>query len=198
MNKIFFLLLIIPNLVIAGNFIDRPDLYNLSCLNARYLNHITGRFLTQDSKKQFYSHYLYGDGRVILYADPSGNMIPGDVIGEEIAGSSDTKTTEISENISPVKGKNKAQRVSKSNEIIKAISTVNTDHDQANYKPYDDYSNNSSPDEVLYHHVKKEYRQLVKDAGREFFEKKTRGSEVETVRKSTKTSYVRGMLETKL
>ena len=68
------ILLLIPCSCGAGQFLDEPDLGNNSYLNARYLNHTTGRFLTQDDKKQFKSHYLYGNGDVIKKSDPSGNI----------------------------------------------------------------------------------------------------------------------------
>lgn len=67
-------LLLLPCLCEAAQFIDLPDIGNNSYLNARYLNHTTGRFLTQDDKKQFKSHYVYGNGRIIKTSDPSGNM----------------------------------------------------------------------------------------------------------------------------
>ena len=67
-------LLFMPCACSAGCFLDNPDIGNNSYLNARYLNHTTGRFLTQDDKKQFKSHYLYGNGDVIKKSDPSGNM----------------------------------------------------------------------------------------------------------------------------
>lgn len=63
-----------PCLCNAGEFLDKPTLHNNSYLNARYLNHTTGRFLTQDVMKQFNSHYIYGSGNVIMLSDPSGMM----------------------------------------------------------------------------------------------------------------------------
>lgn len=55
---------------------------NNSYLNARYLSHTTGRFITQDYYQQFNSHYVYGNGRIIKLSDRTGNMLgQGDVVG---------------------------------------------------------------------------------------------------------------------
>lgn len=58
------------------------SLGNNSYLNARYLSHTTGRFITQDYDQQFNSHYVYGNGRIIKLSDRTGNMLgQGDVVG---------------------------------------------------------------------------------------------------------------------
>ncbi|WP_221902140.1 hypothetical protein [Bathymodiolus platifrons methanotrophic gill symbiont] len=75
LRKIILIYLsLLPNIAQADRFIDRPRSGNISHLNARYLDLITGRFLTQDMRKQFFSHYVYGNGRVILSSDPSGEV----------------------------------------------------------------------------------------------------------------------------
>ena len=68
------IIILIPSLCSAGQFIDKEPMGNTSYLDARYLNHSIGRFLTQDPMKQFNSHYIYGSGNVIMSSDPSGMM----------------------------------------------------------------------------------------------------------------------------
>lgn len=68
------ILILLSPIVSANGFLGTNNLGNTSYLNARYLSHTTSRFLTQDTRKQFKSTYVYGNGRVISYSDPSGNM----------------------------------------------------------------------------------------------------------------------------
>lgn len=68
------ILILLSPIVSANGFLGTNNLGNISYLNARYLSHTTSRFLTQDTKKQFKSKYAYGNGRVISYSDPSGNV----------------------------------------------------------------------------------------------------------------------------
>ncbi|WP_221897812.1 hypothetical protein [Bathymodiolus japonicus methanotrophic gill symbiont] len=68
------LLSFLPCSVQADMFLGQPIMGNLSHLHARYLSLKTGRFLTQDPQKQFFSQYVYGNGQVILSSDPSGEM----------------------------------------------------------------------------------------------------------------------------
>lgn len=59
-----------------ASFIDHQYTNNVVYLNARHLNPSLGRFLSQDTHKQFRAEYVYGNGSVILHSDPTGNMIP--------------------------------------------------------------------------------------------------------------------------
>lgn len=45
---------------------------NVAHLGARHLSLITGRFLNQDLKKQYLSHYNYGKGDIMTISDPTG------------------------------------------------------------------------------------------------------------------------------
>lgn len=83
MERRLRLLLLIPNICFGGQFLGNPDMGNMSYLNDRYLSHSTGRFISQDHIKQFKSHYAYGDGHIIKYSDPSGDMLwEGELEGE--------------------------------------------------------------------------------------------------------------------
>lgn len=72
--KLLITLLLTPCITYAGMFLDKPTKGNISYLSARYLNHTTGRFITQDIEQQYDSHYSYGIGRVIISSDPTGMM----------------------------------------------------------------------------------------------------------------------------
>ena len=72
--NVLTLLLLTPCISNAGMFLDKSTEHNTSYLEARYLNHTTGRFITQDIKQQYTSHYGYGVGKVILLSDPTGMM----------------------------------------------------------------------------------------------------------------------------
>lgn len=119
------IILIIPNLCGAGQFLDKPDIGNNSYLNARYLNHTTGRFLTQDDKKQFNSLYVYGNGQIIRWADPSGNMMneyaEEDVV--EASSSGGTSDGAIHENVSAVGVKNEPHNILDKSNYIKSDNT---------------------------------------------------------------------------
>ncbi|GFO72925.1 hypothetical protein BJAS_P3462 [Bathymodiolus japonicus methanotrophic gill symbiont] len=78
--KLYHALLLAPCISHAGMFIDRDDIGNLSYLESRHLSHTTCRFLTQDSKKQYSSHYNYGSGNIITHSDPTGNMIASNYV----------------------------------------------------------------------------------------------------------------------
>lgn len=72
--KLLITLLLTPCIGYAGMFLDKPIKGNISYLEARYLNHTTGRFISQDIEQQYDSHYAYGIGRVIISSDPTGMM----------------------------------------------------------------------------------------------------------------------------
>lgn len=65
----------IIGLLVLPMFLDLPNDSRLIYLNNRYLNSLTGRFISQDKDKQYYSHYNYGNGEVINLSDPTGNMV---------------------------------------------------------------------------------------------------------------------------
>ena len=88
-------LVFIPYVCIAGEFIGMKDIGNNSYLDARYLNHSIGRFITQDPIKQFNSQYAYGNGRIIVHSDPSGLMMADD---EFFSSMSDVRIKETKEN----------------------------------------------------------------------------------------------------
>ncbi|GFO72939.1 hypothetical protein BJAS_P3476 [Bathymodiolus japonicus methanotrophic gill symbiont] len=56
----------------SPRFIDRDHTNNVYHLDHRHYSLLTGRFLTQDPKKQYSSHYAYGSGDVIAHSDPTG------------------------------------------------------------------------------------------------------------------------------
>ncbi|GFO72884.1 hypothetical protein BJAS_P3420 [Bathymodiolus japonicus methanotrophic gill symbiont] len=69
-----------------ASFIDHQYTSNIVYLESRHLSTSLGRFITQDVKKQFYSHYNYGNGTVILHSDPTGNLTPlGSEVEDEVA-----------------------------------------------------------------------------------------------------------------
>ncbi|GFO72940.1 hypothetical protein BJAS_P3477 [Bathymodiolus japonicus methanotrophic gill symbiont] len=77
MNRIFLSLIaiLIPLISNASpRFLDSDMTSNVSHLGQRNLSLVTGRFLTQDIKKQYASHYNYGNGLVIAHSDPKGNV----------------------------------------------------------------------------------------------------------------------------
>lgn len=80
MNKLI-ILLFTPCLCSAGEFLGMKDVGNMSYLNARYLSHATARFISQDPKKQFKSQYVYGNGSVVKWSDPDGEMFRVDMSG---------------------------------------------------------------------------------------------------------------------
>ncbi|WP_221897810.1 hypothetical protein [Bathymodiolus japonicus methanotrophic gill symbiont] len=125
---------LLPNIAQADRFIDRPISGSISHLNTRYLNLITGRFITQDIRKQFFSHYVYGNGRVILSSDPSGEVFPFEQAREAtlIFDSSRTEqvvrgeTAPISashEEIVTTNGSEAAKNTKSGNEVIQAGSS---------------------------------------------------------------------------
>lgn len=53
-------------------FIDSESTRNVVHTGARHLSLVTGRFLSQDDRKQYFSQYSYGVGDVIKLSDPTG------------------------------------------------------------------------------------------------------------------------------
>lgn len=129
------LILLIPSLCSAGQFLDNPDLGNNSYLNARYLNHTLGRFITQDDKKQFNSLYAYGNGRVIKWSDPSGNMMNEDIEVEAVASVRSKSDGVTKEHVSAVAVKDDAHNILDKSNFIRPESTfshVSTNRRKAN------------------------------------------------------------------
>ena len=133
MNKLMPLLLM-PCLCNAGEFLDKPTIHNNSYLNARYLNHTTGRFLTQDVMKQFNSHYIYGSGNVIMLSDPSGMMweseypfgrkgLMGHYNSENPSASLDKAVAKMSEHDNPRSGILSTAKEKVSKLVIKPIAS---------------------------------------------------------------------------
>lgn len=72
-NNIIYLSLLVPLCVSANpRFIDSESTRNVAHTGARHLSLVTGRFLSQDDRKQYFSHYNYGVGDVIKLSDPTG------------------------------------------------------------------------------------------------------------------------------
>lgn len=100
--NVFKLIILVPSLSYAGMFLDKPTEHNTSYLEARYLNHTTGRFISQDKEQEYTSHYAYGTGRVILLSDPTGLMWEQEIIdAQRIIESKEFVTTK--ENIARIK-----------------------------------------------------------------------------------------------
>ncbi|WP_140414090.1 hypothetical protein [Bathymodiolus platifrons methanotrophic gill symbiont] len=128
---------LLPNIAQADRFIDRPRSGNISHLNTRYLNLITGRFLTQDIRKQFFSHYVYGNGRVILSSDPSGEVFPLEQVErareatlifdssrtEQVARGETAPISASHEEIITTNGSEAAKNAKSGNEVIQASSS---------------------------------------------------------------------------
>lgn len=127
--KNLIIISLIPGMVYGGNFLDHQQGGNISYLDHRYLNNLTGRFLTQDPKKQYSSHYNYGSGNVINHSDPTGLITEAETAAYfAILRSTSTSAKELekealsaAENITRQRTLAGSQKLSDINETIKAI-----------------------------------------------------------------------------
>lgn len=113
-------LLIIPSLCNAGQFLDLPDIGKSSYLNARYLSHATGRFITQDLKKQYFGEYNYGNGRVIKGSDPSGEMWESGIVYDLVDLGNEVGSAATTEEITPLNPENTSARTKDKGRVIVA------------------------------------------------------------------------------
>ena len=167
------LMLLIPTLCSAGQFLDNPDIGNTSYLGARYLNHSTGRFITQDPMHQYNSHYIYGNGRAIVYSDPTGMMMEESgliSVGEE---RSSISTIPVKEDLSSISVKLDEAKV-KGHELFVNDSTLLTS-EASSLGIY-----------VNYHKVKPiiDHEHLIEDDDKLAYKRITSGNHAQVVRKS--------------
>lgn len=102
-----------------ASFIDHQYTNNVVYLNARHLNPSLGRFLSQDTHKQFRAEYVYGNGSVILHSDPTGNMIPlGGEAEAEVAESAISTEKPNQETLVKVKSGLRPKEVGASHSVI--------------------------------------------------------------------------------
>lgn len=103
-----------------ASFIDHQYTNNVVYLNARHLSPSLGRFITQDTHKQFSSEYVYGNGSVILHSDPTGNMIPlgGEAEVSELEESAISTEKPNEETLVKVKGGLHPKEVGASHSVI--------------------------------------------------------------------------------
>lgn len=102
-----------------ASFIDHQYTNNVVYLNARHLNPSLGRFLSQDTHKQFRAEYVYGNGSVILHSDPTGNMIPlGGEAETEVAESAISTEKPNQETLVKVKSGLRPKEVGASHSVI--------------------------------------------------------------------------------
>lgn len=119
MERRLRLLLLIPNICFGGQFLDNLDMGNMSYLNDRYLSHSTGRFISQDSIKQFKSHYVYGDGHIIKYSDPSGDMLwEGELEGELFNMNSSSSSVMTNEKAVPITYRDDSSHIKVDSDVI--------------------------------------------------------------------------------
>ncbi|GAW87754.1 hypothetical protein bplSymb_SCF15802P001 [Bathymodiolus platifrons methanotrophic gill symbiont] len=117
-------------------FLDLSSLGHLSYLNDRYLNHATGRFISQDPVKQFTSHYSYDAGHVIISSDPTGRMVHEELEEkdsiEEIVSSRLGAQSENIEHVSKLSSKSDFSFLEKKPIITRSIVT----QPRMNYKDW--------------------------------------------------------------
>lgn len=113
-------LLIIPSLCNAGRFLDLPDIGSTSYLNARYLSHATGRFITQDPRKEYFSQYNYGNGSVIKGSDPSGEMWEPGIVYDLVDLGNEVGSAATKEEITPLNPENTSAHAKDKGRVIVA------------------------------------------------------------------------------
>lgn len=153
------LILLIPSLCSAGQFIDKEPMGNTSYLNARYLNHSIGRFISQDPRQQYNSHYIYGNGRVILFSDPTGEMMEEPDLMASIQKKTSVSTIPIKEDLSGLSVKLDSAKVTGHNLFVNPDTLVTSD--ASNTTVYVNY-NKTKPIIDPEHLVEKEDRLAYK------------------------------------
>ena len=114
-------------------FLDLEYTSNVVHLGARHLSLITGRFLNQDPKKQYLSHYNYGKGDIMTVPDPTG-------YGEEslvraiVEDTQEKSVTPLKEDIQSVKTKDVSAKSSEENAVITPKSPIDTDNSMPTHK----------------------------------------------------------------
>lgn len=105
-------------------FLGEEYTSNVSHLGARHLSLVTGRFLTQDIKKQYSSHYNYGNGDIIVNSDPSGYTLTQDMkdafdaVEESEKAAEKAKKDTIHENITHITVHGKPNKLTVTNNVI--------------------------------------------------------------------------------
>lgn len=109
---------------------------NVVHLGARHLSLITGRFLNQDLKKQYLSHYNYGKGDIMTVPDPTGYgggmsqmKKMEEIFDKTVANSIQETRAEVltKENIRKTKAKNNPKREELKNPTIETDSDTFSD-----------------------------------------------------------------------
>lgn len=131
MNKLLIPLMLLPVSVLASPmFLDKETTSGVTHLGARHLSLVTGRFLSQDEKKQYFSSYNYGKGNIIRLSDPTGYTIEEDIqaITDEIKVLEEKRVVMLKENLNRVDATNHPTRTTANNTVIEADSS----HEETN------------------------------------------------------------------
>ena len=122
------LMIMLSSAIDGPKFLGEEYTSNVSHLGARHLSIVTSRFLTQDTKKQYSSHYNYGNGNIIVNSDPSGYTLTQDIKDafdavEEVEKSDEiAKKDTINENITHITVHGRPNKLTVTNNIITSNS----------------------------------------------------------------------------
>lgn len=152
MNKLLIPLMLLPVTALASPmFLDKETTSGVTHLGARHLSLVTGRFLSQDQKKQYFSSYNYGNGNIIRLSDPTGYTMEEDiqVITDEIKVLEEKRVVMLKENLNRVDATNHPTRTTANNNVIEADSSFPTrihEHPYAKLPPprYEEFQRSES------------------------------------------------------
>ena len=105
----------------SPKFLDKEMTSSVVHLGARHLSLTTGRFLTQDPKQEYLSHYNYGKGDIMTVSDPTGYGEDEDIIKAIQSALDQTDkiiSDSIQENMTKVTIETKGVRLKINNSVI--------------------------------------------------------------------------------